>query len=442
MFLRFYFLTLLLGMDYCYDPGAPIVTAGEQPAQATNPPTAPIQQEEVLAGCSAEVRFCPGGKVIYQDPKNNCEWPPCSNPGINSSASQTDTPAADATEPAATSSFDGSSYFCGYSLIQVNGNCENAKPCPSGQDTECDGMHVCIPDTGCGPPADATETTSTTLSISTATPPSDDDACDDLCLDVIPSDFCPSDLNLPNCLDVGVGEVCEADGECATDDQLNNCGTYDIYARVVCGYDTPSQGQIMRGTLSPTSRPSASPTPLPTEPPVTPEPTMSPILPVTTYTPTIDAEEMAAMMASASASATTTNNDIISTAADDPKQPISIADAIANATANAAELSSSQQGPSSSPITEYESNAFTFDRNPGDGEAEDATPDVGSSEWYSAVYGEDPSTATAEDDNDHGYSAEGWNFDTYFVASRNSATQRISRTSMILGIVAVLLMCQ
>ena len=438
-------------MDYCYDPGAPIVTAGEQPPLATNPPTDPVQQEEVLAGCSAEVRFCPGGKVIYQDPKNNCEWPPCSNPGINSSgASQTDTAAADATEPPATLSFDGSSYFCGYSLIQVNGNCENSKPCPSGQDTECDGMHICIPDTSCGPPPAAafSETTSTTSSISTATPPAGDDACDDLCLDIIPSEFCPSDLNLPNlpnCLEAGVGEVCEAEGECATDDQLNNCGTYDIYARVVCGYDTPSQGQIMRGTLSPTSRPSASPTPLPTEPPVTPEPTMSPILPTTTYTPTIDAEQMAAMMASASA--TSTNNDIISTAADDASsasgttQSISIAEAIANATANAAVLSSSQsQGPSSPPITEYESNAFTFDRNPGDGEAEDATPDVGSSEWYSVVYGDDPSTTTAEDDNDHGYSAEGWNFDTYFVASRNSATQRISRISMIIGIVAVLLL--
>ena len=53
--------------------------------------------------------------------------------------------------------------------------------------------------------------------------------CKELCLEALPSDFCPEDPVLPNCLEVDVGQVCEAAGECGTD-KLNNCGTYDVYA--------------------------------------------------------------------------------------------------------------------------------------------------------------------------------------------------------------------
>jgi hypothetical protein len=34
--------------------------------------------------------------------------------------------------------------------------------------------------------------------------------------------------------------LCEANGECGTDDKLNNCGTYDISDKVLCGFATPN----------------------------------------------------------------------------------------------------------------------------------------------------------------------------------------------------------
>jgi hypothetical protein len=51
--------------------------------------------------------------------------------------------------------------------------------------------------------------------------------------------------NLPNCLNIEIGHICEASGECATDDSLNNCQTFDVYVRVECGGDTPTQGSLM-----------------------------------------------------------------------------------------------------------------------------------------------------------------------------------------------------
>ena len=135
-------------MDYCYDPNAPISLS----SLSTDPPAvldAQTQAEasaEAFVGCSAEIRFCPGGKVIYQDPKNNCEFPSCSNPGPNNEnyvATATSTTIT-TSPPETVAAFDGSSYFCGYSLTQVNGNCANAKPCDLGLDMQCDGLEVCI----------------------------------------------------------------------------------------------------------------------------------------------------------------------------------------------------------------------------------------------------------------------------------------------------------
>ena len=94
--------------------------------------------------------------------------------------------------------------------------------------------------------------------------PTEDTLCDELCLEALPTKFCPLNLALPNCLEVGLGEVCvfvltsgrrglplrdtnrkdatpcEANGECGTDDKLNNCGTCDISDKVLRGFATPN----------------------------------------------------------------------------------------------------------------------------------------------------------------------------------------------------------
>ena len=422
-------------MDYCYDPAAPIIS--ESPP--TNPPT-----EQAYAGCSAEVRFCPGGQVLYQDPQNDCQFPLCPGASPQSVVSPSTSPPT--SPPVA--SFDGSSSYCGYSIAQVNGNCASAKPCPSGKSTDCDGLEVCFADTSCegssseSAVATATSTSATTtVSIETTTATlSEEEICDDLCLDILPSEFCPTDLNLPNCLSIGIGEVCESDGECATDDSLNNCGTYDIYVKVACGFNTPTQGQLMRGTLPPTPQPSSPPTPLPTLSPATVEPTLSPVLPTTAPTIATEAEQMA-MQSAAATSDPTFNEQTVSAAAD---TPITIEQAIANATATAA-LSSSSQA-TQPPIQEYESNVaatFTYDRSPGESDTtmdEAIQPPPESNEWYESTHGDKPIEEEEYDNNDHGYSADGWNFDTYFTHSRN-AGQRIKRISIatIIGILAAYL---
>lgn len=43
---------------------------------------------------------------------------------------------------------------------------------------------------------------------------------------------CPDEpKSMPNCEEVADGELCEGDGECGTDTDLNNCGPYDVYRR-------------------------------------------------------------------------------------------------------------------------------------------------------------------------------------------------------------------
>ena len=429
----------IAGMDYCYDPAAPIISE----APPTNPPT-----EQAYAGCSAEVRFCPGGQVLYQDPQNDCQFPLCPGASPPSVVSPSTSPP---TEPPV-KSFDSSSSYCGYSIAQVNGNCASAKPCPSGQSTDCDGLEVCFTGTSCGG-SNSESTVATTTSTSATTAASietttakltEEEICDNLCLDVLPSEFCPTDLNLPNCLSVGIGEVCESDGECATDDSLNNCGTYDIYVKVACGFNTSTQGQLMRGTLPPTPQPSSPPTPQPTLSPATAEPTQSPVLPTTA--PIVDSEaEQMAMQSAAATSDSNVNDQSVSAAAD---TPITLEQAIANATANAALLSSSQA--TQPPIQEYESNVaatFTYDRSPGESDTtvDEAIqpPPSDSNEWYGTTDGDEP-VEEENDNNDYGYSADGWNFDTYFRHARNSGQrQRITRISIatIIGMLVAYLVC-
>eukprot|EP00571_Detonula_confervacea_P011735 CAMPEP_0172297150 /NCGR_PEP_ID=MMETSP1058-20130122/274_1 /TAXON_ID=83371 /ORGANISM="Detonula confervacea, Strain CCMP 353" /LENGTH=1215 /DNA_ID=CAMNT_0013006265 /DNA_START=285 /DNA_END=3931 /DNA_ORIENTATION=+ len=422
----------MAGMDYCHDPNAPIVL----------PPTS----SPTLGGCSAEVFACPGGSgIVYRDPANKCEFAPCPTTSAASAANKLDDDATPPTPSPTTSSsptFDASTFYCGYNLNQVNAQCAKATPCPMGSFNECDGMELCIRDTNCGS-VSATSTSATDSSVisSSSTTPSEEEICDDLCLEIITSEFCPTNLDFQNCLEVGLGEMCEGDGECATDDALNNCGTYDIYVRVVCGFKTPSQGQLMRGTTSPTPGPSGSPTPLPTMAPVTEDPTMSPIR---TMGPTIDALKMELAMADASAAAakndpsTTENNEA------EGSIPISLADAIADATANSALTESAlplSQGPTSPPIKEYESNVaagITYDRSPGEEVVTATAEEADSSGWYYGSAKADDADDAAEKSN------EEWDFDSYFKGptTRSSAatsTMSISLVSsmpILIGMVA------
>lgn len=63
--------------------------------------------------------------------------------------------------------------------------------------------------------------------------------CDNLCLTPIVESDCPKNLRaLRSCSDVQFGDFCEADGECQTDQFLNNCRGYDVYRRHPCPEQT------------------------------------------------------------------------------------------------------------------------------------------------------------------------------------------------------------
>ena len=69
---------------------------------------------------------------------------------------------------------------------------------------------------------------------------------------------CPYDPNIATCDVVACGELCEGDGECGTDINLDNCNYgYDIY-RKLCG--TPAPTISPAPTLAPTFEPTPRPT--------------------------------------------------------------------------------------------------------------------------------------------------------------------------------------
>lgn len=414
------YLRFVLGMDYCYDPTAP----------DDLPPTNEDDEVQVGGGCSAEVLFCPGGHVVKRDPNNNCEFESCptsaSSMVASAAASESDDmvptvmpamalPISDAVSntPPPTKSTDSFTYYCGYTIEEVNNRCELATPCPQGRDDECNGMEICIHDTSCGGAISPNVVTAATIDEDMA-------LCEELCLEALPSDFCPEDPVLPNCLEVDIGQVCEATGECGTNDKLNNCGTYDIYARVVCGFATPSQAELMRSSTAPSpsvstlttttnqllSVSSVPATPVQSQLPVTKSPTQTPTAMVM-ITPT---------------------NKIITTVS-------SIADVIANATANTTTtaISLPPQGPSSSPIQAYENNIaiqYTFDRNQGTGtsggadDADLSTQTDGAS-WYDSNNDGDVGDAAEMGGTTSEVSDGGWNFEaTYFDATMSSGMHR------------------
>eukprot|EP00956_Cyclotella_meneghiniana_P008557 scaffold11587_cov49-Cyclotella_meneghiniana.AAC.3 len=217
------------GMDFCYNPNGDIILP---PTDATTTTTATSTPQEELAGCSAEVKVCPGTTiVVYQNPAKDCAFDLC--PGESASTASSESPDITSTEAAdVVSSTEGTT----------------------------------SPDT-------------TTTSIIETTVDSVPVTCDTLCLTELPPAFCPEGMaDLPNCLSIEIGEICEARGECATDDSLNNCQTFDVYVRVECGLETPTQGYLMNN----------------------PAITESPVTTVTTITTenadTVDANETNAMI--------------------------------------------------------------------------------------------------------------------------------------------------
>jgi len=79
----------------------------------------------------------------------------------------------------------------------------------------------------------------------TSSPTSEAALCADRCLTPIDESECPQDrdlVSLSKCssIDASVGSQCEADGECGTDEYLNNCAGYDVYRRVDCATEMTS----------------------------------------------------------------------------------------------------------------------------------------------------------------------------------------------------------
>jgi hypothetical protein len=53
------------------------------------------------------------------------------------------------------------------------------------------------------------------------------------CLQALSPSECPSEPNIADCNSVNIGDLCEGDGECGTNQDLNNCGSggFDVYRR-------------------------------------------------------------------------------------------------------------------------------------------------------------------------------------------------------------------
>ncbi|KAL3806354.1 hypothetical protein ACHAXA_007695 [Cyclostephanos tholiformis] len=59
--------------------------------------------------------------------------------------------------------------------------------------------------------------------------------CTNRCLEEIdPSQCPPKPYELPDCLEVNVGELCDANGDCGSNQMLNNCYPFDVYKRIDC----------------------------------------------------------------------------------------------------------------------------------------------------------------------------------------------------------------
>ena len=79
---------------------------------------------------------------------------------------------------------------------------------------------------------------------------------------------CPEDADgsiFPNCQQVACGELCEGDGECGTDTQLNNCPSKD-YDPSASGGRLDIYRKLCHTAVEPLSTPKPSTVPTPTYP--------------------------------------------------------------------------------------------------------------------------------------------------------------------------------
>jgi hypothetical protein len=77
--------------------------------------------------------------------------------------------------------------------------------------------------------------TSAMSSPRTSPPTTGHPLCTDLCLEETASSECPlTPYKLPDCVQVQVGELCDANGECGSSQTLNNCPPFDVYRRINC----------------------------------------------------------------------------------------------------------------------------------------------------------------------------------------------------------------
>ena len=79
---------------------------------------------------------------------------------------------------------------------------------------------------------------------------------------------CPEDADgsiFPNCQQVACGELCEGDGECGTDTQLNNCPSKD-YDPSTSGGRLDIYRKLCHTAVEPLSTPKPSTVPTPTYP--------------------------------------------------------------------------------------------------------------------------------------------------------------------------------
>ena len=89
------------------------------------------------------------------------------------------------------------------------------------------------------------------------------------------SAYCPTHkeaMSMRNCDQVELGDLCQGDGECDTNNGLNNCQTFDIYTRVACEATVvPAPSPPIPEPSPPCPSPLPSP-PLPSLPPSPPPP--------------------------------------------------------------------------------------------------------------------------------------------------------------------------
>jgi hypothetical protein len=185
------------GMDFCYNPNSPIILPSTDATTTTSAP------REEFSGCSAEVKACPGTNIlVYQNPANGCAFDPCPNESTTTLSSEASLTTASSEASSLTTESNG--------IVSTGGS---ATPNASTQSNTMDDAPV---------------------------------TCNTLCLSELPESFCPTEMDsLPDCLNIEIGHICEASGECATSDSLNNCQTFDVYVRVECGGKTPTQGYLM-----------------------------------------------------------------------------------------------------------------------------------------------------------------------------------------------------